>query len=299
MSFNQRYESQDFTKYDSMSTEELGKILEAEPLKPREDQLPDDELLYISEVYCNRFDMQKIFPKTNEEYLAEFTTFRASLSEEDLSFLLEQEETDLKKTLAVLKQVSKRKSTKHTRRLPVRKLAVIAATVAVAFSLIMLPVNASGNSVLDTIVIWAKETFQFVSRDSGTDDFVENTEFQEFLLQYDVTEPVPSLIPAGFELFTTNADIQPLQSKFLANYTDSNNHCINISIKTKISGSPSYVEQLGGTYETIKIARQEYFIFDNTNCLTAVWLTDTHECILSGNLSVAQIETMLDSIARD
>ncbi len=299
MSFKKSYEPQNFAKYDSMSTEDLGKILEAEPLKPREDQLPDDELLYISEVYCNRFDMQKIFPKTNEEYLEEFTAFRASLSEEDLSFLLEQEETDLKETLAVLKQVSKRKSSKNNRRLTVRKLAVIAATVAVAFSLLVLPVSASGNSLLDTIVIWAKETFQFISRDPGTKDFIETVEFQEFLLQYDVTEPVPTLIPVGYELSNTNADIQPLRSKFSASYTDSNNHFIKISISTKLSGNPSYIEQLGGEYETLEIAGQEYFIFDNDNRLTVAWISDAYECILSSDLSNAQTEMILYSIVRD
>ncbi len=299
MSFDQRYESQDFTKYDSMSTEELGKILEAEPLKPREDQLPDDELLYISQVYCNRFDMQKIFPKTNEEYLAEFNAFRASLSEEDLSFLLEQEEADLKETLAVLKQVSKRKSGKHTRRLPVRKLAVIAATVAVAFSLIVLPVSASGNSVLDTIVIWAKETFQFISRDSTAEDFIENIEFQEFLLQYDVTEPVPTLIPVGYKLSNTNANVQPMQSVFSANYSNQSNGFIKVSIRTKVSENPFFVEQLGGTYETLKIAGQEYFIFNNDVHSIVAWISDSYECVFSGDLSDAQIETMIDSIVKD
>lgn len=296
---NKSYEPRGFAKYDKMSTEDLGKILEAEPLKPIEDQLPDDELLYISEVYCNRFDMQKIFPKTNEEYLAEFNAFRASLSEEDLSFLLEQEEADLKETLAVLKQVSKRKSGKHTRRLPVRKLAVIAATVAVAFSLIVLPVNASGNSVLDTIVIWAKETFQFISRDSTAEDFIENIEFQEFLLQYDVTEPVPTLIPVGYKLSNTNANVQPMQSVFSANYSNQSNGFIKVSIRTKVSENPSFVEQLGGTYETLKIAGQEYFIFNNDVHSIVAWISDSYECVFSGDLSDAQIETMIDSIVRD
>ena len=296
---NKSYEPRGFAKYDKMSTEDLGKILEAEPLKPIEDQLPDDELLYISEVYCNRFDMQKIFPKTNEEYLAEFNAFRASLSEEDLSFLLEQEEADLKETLAVLKQVSKRKSGKHIRRLTVRKLAVIAATVAVVFSSMVLPVNASGNSLLDTIVIWAKETFQFISRDSTAEDFIENTEFQEFLLQCDVTEPVPTLIPVGYKLFNTYANVQPMQSVFSANYSNQSNGFIKVSIRTKVSENPSFVEQLGGTYETLKIAGQEYFIFNNDVHSIVAWISDSYECVFSGDLSDAQIETMIDSIVRD
>lgn len=298
MSFNQRYESQDFTKYDKMSTEDLGKILEAEPLKPIEDQLPDDELLYISEVYCNRFDMQKIFPKTNEEYLEEFHAFRASLSEDDLSFVLEQEEADFKETLAVLKQINNRKSSKKTRRLPVRKFAVIAATMAVVFSLMVLPVNASGNSLFDTIVIWAKETFQFIPRGSDSQNFEENTEFQEFLQENNVDVPVPSLIPAGYELDEVNTKTSDLQPIFYAAYSNNIDSHFKMFVRNYIPGHPTYAEQLGGEYKALIIAGQEYFIFENIDRSMAVWVTESYECLLSGELSLSQIETMLKSIAK-
>ena len=299
MSFNQRYESQDFTKYDSMSTEELGKILEAEPLKPREDQLPDDELLYISEVYCNRFDMQKIFPKTNEEYLEEFHAFRASLSEDALSFVLEQEDADFKETLAVLKQVSKRKSSKKTRRLPVRKFAVIAATMAVVFSLMVLPVNASGNSLFDTIVIWAKETFQFIPRGSDSQNFEENTEFQEFLQENSVDVPVPSLIPIGYKLDEVTVKTSDLRSTFYVKYSNNIDSHFKMFVRNYIPGHPTYTEQLGGEYKTLIIAGQEYYIFKNDVLYTAVWIADGYECCLTGDLSLSQIETILMSAAKD
>lgn len=298
MHSNKSYEPQNFAKYDDMSTEDLGEILEIEPLKPTEKQLPDDELLYISEVYCNRVDMQKIFPKSNEEYLAEFTALRASLSEEDLSFLLEQEESDFRETLAVLKQVSKHKSSKKTRRPTIRKLSVIAATVVVVFSLLVLPVNASGNRLLDTIVVWAKETFQFIPRGSSTQDFVENTEFQEFLRQNNVDVAVPSLIPSGYELHAVHLKPNDLQTAFYAEFSNTLDAYFKLVVRDYIPGYPSYAEQLGGEYETIIIVGQEYFIFENIDRSTAVWVTESYECLLSGELSLSQMETMLKSIAK-
>ena len=231
--------------------------------------------------------------------MEEFHAFRASLSEDDLSFVLEQEEADFKETLAVLKQVSKRKSSKKTRRLPVRKFAVIAATMAVVFSLMVLPVNASGNSLFDTIVIWAKETFQFIPRGSDSQNFEENTEFQEFLQENSVDVPVPSLIPIGYKLDEVTVKTSDLRSTFYVKYSNNIDSHFKMFVRNYIPGHPTYTEQLGGEYKTLIIAGQEYYIFKNDVLYTAVWIADGYECCLTGELSLSQIETILMSAAKD
>ena len=57
-------ESQDFSKYDKMSDEELAAIRRRDLLASPEEQLSADELIYISQLYCRRNGQANLFTKS-------------------------------------------------------------------------------------------------------------------------------------------------------------------------------------------------------------------------------------------
>ena len=42
----------------------------------------------------------------------------------------------------------------------------------------------------------------------------------------------------------------------------------------------------------------DYYIFKNADQLRAIWLVDSNECLISGDLSIDEIKKMIDSIQK-
>ena len=42
----------------------------------------------------------------------------------------------------------------------------------------------------------------------------------------------------------------------------------------------------------------EYYIFKNENQLRAVWLIDSYECLISGDVSIDELKMMIDSVQK-
>ena len=294
-------ESQDFFKYDKMSDEELAAIRRRDLLASPEEQLSADELIYISQLYCHRTGRKDLFAKSAEEAFAQFEQQYMPKEPGEVARQQEQEEADLQETMDLLRQLSqpKEKTTKGSRR-TFRRYMLIAAIVAVVVSLMVVPVNASGQTVFKTIVIWAKETFQFISPDQiSTEDFVEDTQFRDFLLQHGVTTSVPSLIPKGYTLIKNNAQGDEYHMGYSALYQLDEESFLAISVCEITPGSLGYVEQSGDTYEGLKINGTECFLFHNLKRTVAVWNADGYQHIITGPISKEEMKIMLYSIPKE
>lgn len=146
MSNKEMNQVQDFSKYDTMRTEALAALLQADLLRPAEEQLSYEELLYISNVYSSRSDAA-VFQKSAEDAFAEFKTHYLPVEPGEVARQQAQEEADLQQTLACLQQLSQPKQNPpraKLRRPSFRKCLVIAAMMAVLLSLMILPANACG-----------------------------------------------------------------------------------------------------------------------------------------------------------
>lgn len=294
-------ESQDFSQYDKMSDEELAAIRRRDLLGSPEEQLSADELIYISQLYCQRAGQADIFKKSAEEAYAQFEQSYMPKTPGEVARQQEQEEADIQEILNFLRQLSRseEKEKKRTGR-SFRRYMLIAAIVAVIVSLTIVPVNASGQTVFKTIVVWAKETFQFIDPDQiSAEDFVEDTQFQEFLQQHSVATFVPRLIPKGYT-FVQNSVIE--EGEYIgcqALYQLDEELFFSISVCKIIPGSLDYVEQSGDVYEGLKIDRTEYFLFHNLERTVAVWNEDGYQHIITGAISKDEMIIILHSIVKE
>ncbi len=291
---------QDFSQYDAMRTEALAEILQEDLLKPAEEQLPEDELLYISNTYYSRLDESGLFSQTTEEAFAEFKQHYMPQEPGEVARQQAQEEADLQNTLGLLQQLSQ-KENKHakTSRPSFRKYLLIAAIIAVVLSLMMLPINASGETVFDTIVIWTKDAFQFLKADDyPKEELVENTEFQEFLRQHGVTEPVATLLPKGYTLLEASViEKEENYHSYSHLYQRGEDSFISFQMSAQVPGSSAYVERSSGILAHLKINGTEFFIFKNLDNTVAVWLTDSYLCLITGPVSVDDMKTIVYSVA--
>lgn len=294
-------ESQDFSKYDKMSDEELAAIRRRDLLASPEEQLSADELIYISQLYCHRTGQANLFTKSAEEAFAQFEQQYMPKEPGEVARQQEQEEADLQETMNLLRQLSRseeKNQKRHGRTF--RRYMLIAAIVAVVVSLMVVPVNASGQTVFKTIVIWAKETFQFISPDQiSTEDFVEDTQFQEFLRQNGVTTTVPSLIPKGYTFLQNSVIGEGDHISCQALYQLDEESFLSIIVDVIAPGGLSFVEQSGDVYEGLKINGTEYFLFSNLEHTVAVWNSNSYQHIITAPISKEEMKIMLYSIPKE
>lgn len=279
MSENQNRGTRDFSKYDAMETEDLEEILRLDADAP-EGQEPDTELLlYIMGVLADRKRNSGDPGKTAQE---SWESFRQHYLEEPVP-----QET---------------KSGKYT--LWLRRLIAAAAVAALVFC-IPLRANALRWGNLWTVIArWARETFSFVSSEN-TDISEPSPEYDgEYTSLQDVLREnsrdasiVPTWIPDGYVLELVTKDITPLQENYIAHYVNDNN-VLTIRVQTYISTDIQNIEIEEESIEVYTTSGKKYYIFKNDEQIRAIWIVDSYECIISGNLSLDDVKLMIDSIGK-
>lgn len=278
MSENLNRSNPDFSKYDSMSIGELEEILRADAQGPERDDSDVDEILYVMEVLAKKRRQNGIAGKTALEAYQEFQQHYRPMVEE-------------------------RSMPKHKSNIiPFRRIATIAACLVLVFSFATSANAFCFRDVWNAVVTWAQETFSFsmgveVSEPTPS-DFSGYASFQEVLQKNGRSlSIVPSYIPDGFALTEVIVDKSPIQETFLAVYS-SENSIFKISVQLFMTGRPEQIEMSENFSEIYTHSETDYYLFTNNLESQAVWITDTYECIISGDLSVSELKAMIDSIGK-
>lgn len=277
--------SRDFSKYDTMTTEELEEILRLDVESPAEQESDTEFILYVMEVLADR---KKSTSNTGKTALEAWESFQQN-------YLPEVEEP--------LEYTPKERVGK--RMVPwMRRAIAVAAVIALV---ICIPVTARAfgwEDLWEIFARWAKETFSFVS---GADTEVSEpdqvneegyTSLQDALVKSN-RDPsiVPSWIPDRFKMDMIKKDVTPVRETFLASY-GSNEQVLVICIQSFLSADPEKIEINEGLVELYESSGIEYLIFSNDDQLRAVWIIDSYECYISGELTIEEIKTMIDSIGK-
>ena len=276
MSENLNCKNQDFSKYDEMTTEELEEILRLDA-ESQEDEADTELLFYVMEVLARRRKEAKITGNTAQEAWKSF--------EENYM----PEEARNVKTKPIWGPWVRR----------------VVAAAAVLTLLIVIPISAKAFSIeklWNVVATWAKETFSFVSGgDASTDEPSlnrkdETLELREMLAnsKHDASI-LPTWIPDGFELEKIETDISPVQEVYRAFYSYGDK-VIRIRVHTYLEEDNHNIEIEDGYTEVYRYMDVDYYIFDNVNQIQVVWLVDNYECIISGDLSIEEAKSMIDSI---
>lgn len=278
MSENLNRSTEGFSKYDSMSIGELEEILRADAQGPERDDSDVDEIFYVMEVLAKKRRQNGIAGKTALEAYQEFQQHYLPMIEEESN--------------------PKRKSNI----IPFRRIAAVAASLVLVFSLSVTANAFSFKDVWDAVVTWAQETFCFsmgveVSEPTPS-DFSEYTSFQEILQKNGRNSSIiPSYIPDGFVLTEVIIDKSPFQETFLAIYT-SESSVFKITVQSFVSDRPEQIEASKDFSEIYTSSETNCYIFTNNKQVRAVWIIDAYECNISGDLTIQELKAMIDSIGK-
>lgn len=275
MSENQNRGNIDFGKYDSMATEELEEILRLDAETPEGQESDTDKILYIMEVLTER---KRNNSHTGKTALEAFESFKQNY----------MPETD---NITPMK-------TKHGCPRWVRSL-IAAAAVLVILIAGSVTAKAFGFNIWKAVIQWTQETFHF--GDWGNSDPNSNLPYsslQEALEQGEITTPLaPTWFPDGYELVDIKVEITPLKKTYKAKYTRGE-QILRITVQDYLDGDSVYVEQSEGLVEEYKVSGITYYLFSNQDQNRAVWLYESYECDISGEVTIEELKKMIDSIQK-
>lgn len=275
MSENQ---NRDFAKYDTMATEELEEILRSDSQSPEGQESDGELLLYVMGVLAHRKRNSENPGKTAQEAWESFET----------NYLPKEEE------------VHTAKSNKKGLRRWIAAAAVLAILVSIPFTASAM----SWDEIWNAVATWAKETFSFVSggQPAPTEPVEQDARpynsLQELLAETNrETNLVPTWIPDRYTLMDITVDENPMRKTYAAIYTGADS-MLMITVKSYIAADPEKIEINEDLLEVYKAKNTEYYIFSNFEKLRVVWLDGSYECNISGDLTVEEMKTMIDSIGK-
>ena len=282
MSENQNCKARDFSQYDQMETQELEAILRQDAESTGGQESDTEKILYIAEVLASR---ENKHDAGNEAQIA-----WESFEKDYLPIEEESEHT-----------VQSRKTMQPW----VRRLTTVAAVFILLIGLSATVVGAFGwDDVWNAVAKWAKDTFSFVSdgnvelTEPDRKTAQEYTSLQEAL---DATSHggvlVPTWIPNGYTLDDITIDETPFQRAYIAIYKNGEKY-IWITVQSYLDRDPEKIEINEDIVEIYKVSDLEYYIFTNNQLLSAMWSRDSYECIMSGDLTLDEIKTMINSIGK-
>lgn len=271
--------NRDFSQYEAMSTEELEEILRLDAEAPEGAQSDTELLLFILEVLASRRNTKNI---TGNNAQKAWESFQQNYMPEEPQ-----------------KSVETKKNAFWMRRL--------VAAAAVAVLLIFIPISTSAltlEEVWDIFARWAKETFSFVSggKEEVSEPMPEDQRNYSSLREMLEVEKidfsmVPTWIPEGFVLEKIEKNTSPIQETYFARYSNGT-QVFFIRVQNYLDDDFLKVEVNQEYSEIYPFDGQDYYIFDNYDQSQAVWICETYECTISGNLSIDEIKRMINSIEK-
>jgi len=276
MSENQNRGNIDFARYDSMETEELEEILRLDAEMPQGQESDIDKILYIMEVLEDR---KRNTSSTGNTALKAFESFKQN-------YMPETDHT-------VIPMKAKAGAPRWVRGLTATAAVLALLVVGAATA------NAFGFNIWQAVVQWTQETFHF--GEWGNSDPNSNLQFDS--LQKALEEGnvpawlVPTYIPEGFTLVAVDTQQTPKKNTYKAKYV-SNENKLTITIQDHLEEDPYYTEQSDGIAEEYEVSGITYYLISNQEQNKVVWLYGAYECEISGDITISELKTMIDSIQK-
>ena len=274
----------DYSKYDDMMSEDLEEILRLDVSAPDGEDSDTELLLYIMGVLASRRKnnskgktAQQAWESFQQNYLPDADVY------------------------------PEQKKNGRFRKTAAPWFRRLIATAAVMALIVCIPITAnafSWGNIWNIVARWAKETFSFVTMESADVTEPDDTHrggdssLQE-LLEKSNQNPniVPSWIPEGFSLVKIEKEIMPIQEIYRALYVDGEKEII-IRVQSYIEDDPQKIEVNDDLIEVYESYGIEFYLFANNEQYRAVWMIDSYECYISGDLTIEEIKMMIDSIGK-
>lgn len=276
-----------FSRFDSMSTEDLQAFLREDASKPMGEESGTEEIFYVMELLAKRRKAQN-GGKSPAEALESFRQ----------NYHTENETPYISESAPV---APKRSSSGRWRR-------GLAAAVAAIFILVIgnfITASALNFDLFAIIAKWTQETFHFGyagQRDEtnapNAIDTKNYTGLQNALREFFITDSLaPTWLPEGYEEVVVRIEDTPMQRVFIAQY-ERGEDTIRIKIADYLDSYPEQIEQSSNLIEIYTHAGIDYYLFKNYDQLRAVWINQEFECYISGPLSISETKQIINSIKK-
>lgn len=276
--------NEDFSRFDTMTDEELEEFLRLDAQNTQGEDTDTQTLLYVMEVLAERKRTSNP-GKTAKQAFESFKQYY--MPTEDLEIV--------SATAAVHKTAKPRRW--------LRSLTAVAATVAIVF-LCSITASAFGYDIWETVAKWTQETFHFGNgaqaevSEPHSDESRLFDSLQQALDEKSIsTALAPTWFPDGYTLSDITIEESPIQLVFIA-YFQSKDFDIKFQIKRHLEVDAQQVERSDGLVETYESEGITYYIFSNNDLLRAVWINENYECYISGHLTIDELKMMVDSIGK-
>lgn len=277
MSENQNRGIGNLSKYDAMTTEELEEILRLDAQALEEQESDTETILYIMEVLAAR---KRNNGHTGKTALEAYESFKQNY----------MPEVD---NIETTRNVSAKTSITFPRWL--RSLTATAAVLAILVAG-SVTAQAFGINIWEAVVKWTQETFLFGEwGDSNIKSNMPYASLQEALEKGNVpVSLVPTWIPVGYEIVEITAERSPAKKIYAAIYNYGGRE-LRITVQDYLDRVPAYVEQSDGLVEEYEASGITYYLFKNNDRMQAVWIVDSYECRITGELTIEELKLMIDS----
>lgn len=273
------------TYWDQLSTEQLEDILRADIASPN--QTNDETVFHILEVLEKREKENPSgrLPDTDQAW-QEFQKYY-NIPEGEGESLYPIRNDQEKRSASV--------PTKTRRVFRSRKILVVAAVLILMFGG-MLTAQAAGVDVFGAIGRWTEETFLF--------DIVQDNDrtslFQETATQAKIPQDfVPTWVPDGFEGAEPQVDtVENYMTSIICVYSNQEK---TYSVDIEHYYNKADIETLVIEKDDTNVCSYEsngktFYIMSDMEYLTATWTDGTFVETISGQLSMDEIKTIIDSI---
>lgn len=283
----------EFSRFDEMDDAQLREYLRLDASKPEGEASDIEELLYIMELLSTR-RKERGEGRDPKKAFEEFKAYYAPRDGEDAAG-----DEDCETECVIELPVKKKASLSGWRRKAVIAAAVIALLVGTVAT-----VGASRFDLWKFIAKWTKQTF-YLSAENMPDDMEEEpdilsdspyAELQGILLKNKVTDHlVPEWIPEGFEQAEFTIFELPMQTEYHVLHKNGDKE-LSLQIKELFSSDPLIIEQSNTANEIYCSHGIDFYILSNNGKLHANAIIGNYECFIVGDLSLAELKQMIDSI---
>lgn len=181
-----------------------------------------------------------------------------------------------------------------------RRGLVAAAAVLVLVVGLSITVHAiGGQSLWQIIVNWTKDTFVI----SGTEQLpteeqpkVYETFYEEVYAETGISGLAPTWIPEEFELVEFERTEQPGRIAYRAWYVRDEQY-LRLMVQIHLPEEATHIERDDTPVESYTENGVDYYIVHNGSRMTAVWIKDGYECLISGDVTREEMEQMLESVS--
>lgn len=276
----------DYSKFDSMTNEELEEILRMDAMKSDDEESDIDTLMYVMGVLAERRKSSANPGKTPEEayksFIDNYYTEDTEVTEENIHNITPLE--------------PKRKHTGWRRFL---------TAAAACFAVLLLGVvtsTALGGDAMDAFFDWTKEIFCFpfeeLPKESGTTANYESVDdtWENVLRKKNIPEGLIPLQPLeGYEQVSLQITEIPEMRVIKARFENGKSR-YRMTINVQLDSNQLQIEKTEDFLEIYEQNGVDYYIFSSKNQMKVVWHVDQYECIIVGNLSVEDILELINSI---